>query len=69
MSGSGRGALPDVREWSGGNPGSPEGVGRPSVISWIDLKALPVVREWSAGSPECPGVVGKPTLMSGSRRE
>ena len=32
MSGSGRKALPDVWEWSGGPPGSPEVVGRPSWV-------------------------------------
>ena len=58
MSGSGRVALPNVREWSGGLPGCPGVVGRPSRMSESGLvrpsqmfgsgrKALPDVREWS----------------------
>ena len=55
MSGSARGALPDVREWSGGPP-KKSGSGR---------EALPGSRNAS----RCPGVVGMPFLMSGSGQE
>ena len=54
MPGSGREALPDVREWSGGPLGCPEGplgcpgvVRRPSRMSGSSREALPNVREWS----------------------
>ena len=47
MSVSGREALPNVREWSGGAPGCPGMVERISQMF-----------RWSGRSPECPGVVG-----------
>ena len=40
MSGSGREAIPDIREWLGI-------AGRPSQMSGNSRKALPDVREWS----------------------
>ena len=55
---SGREALPEVREWSGGLPGGP------GVVGWLFRgsdsggEALPEVREWSGGFPRGPGVVG-----------
>ena len=55
MSGSGRKALPDVREWS--------------RIPLRFSETLPDVREWSGDPAECPGVVGRPCRMSGSGRE
>ena len=55
MTGSGREALPDVRDWSGGLLGGRE--------------AYPDVREPSVGPPGCPRVVGKPFQLSGSSRE
>ena len=55
MSGSGRKALPDVWEWSGGLTGCP-------LVVVSGPEALPVVREWS-------GEVGMHSLMSGSGRE
>ena len=62
---SGREALPNVREWSGGAPGSPGMVERTSwMFGWSGR---------SSGSPgevrvpqEFAGVVGKPSRMSGS---
>ena len=55
---SGREALPDVREWSGGpfgcpggSPECPEVVGRPSRISGSGREALPDVWEWLEGPP------------------
>ena len=70
MSGNGREALPDVREWSGGPPGCPGVVGMPSRMSRSGWEALPENREWSGGLPDvweclgglprCPGVVGRP---------
>ena len=64
------------REWSGGPPGCPGVVGRPSRMfgggqeALSDVReALPDVREWSGSSPKCPGVVAKPSWMSGSGRE
>ena len=40
MSGSSREALPDVLEWSGGPPGCPGVVGRPSLMSESGRDAL-----------------------------
>ena len=74
MSGSGREALPDVREWSvdppecletrqdvqgwsGGLPGYPGVVGKPSRMSGSGREAIADVREWSVDSPGCPRVV------------
>ena len=79
MSGIGREAFPDVREWSGRPRGCPGVVGRPSRMSGngrealrmsgIGRKALQDDHEWSRGSPGCPGLVGRPSRMSGSGRE
>ena len=44
MSGSGRKAIPNVREWSGGHPGCPAVVGRPSQMSGSGQEALLDVR-------------------------
>ena len=41
MSGSGRQAIPNVREWSGGPLGSPGVVGRPFRMSGCGREALP----------------------------
>ena len=75
-SGSGWEALPEVREWSVGNPGGPGVVGRPSRSSRRPIRrfrsgreAIPDVLEWSKGPPEGPGVVEMPTRRSGSGRE
>ena len=47
MSRSGREAIQDVQEWSGGPPGCP-GVGvRPSWMSGSGREALLDVREWA----------------------
>ena len=79
MSGSGREALPDVREWSGGTPGCPgiidrpsrmSGSGRsPSRTSGSSRETLGDVWEWSGGPFGFPGLVGRPSRMSGSGRE
>ena len=45
-------SFPDVREWSGGPPGYPGVVGRPSWMTGSGLEALPVVRDWSGDPPE-----------------
>ena len=78
MTGSGSVALGDVQEWSGGPPGCPRMVGRPSRMSgcgWDDLVDLRVrldalgdVREWSECPWGFPGVVGRPFRLSGSGR-
>ena len=44
---SGREALLDVREWSGGPPGFTKVVGRASRMSGWSREAHPDVREWS----------------------
>ena len=44
MSGSGRGALLDVQEWTGVSPGCPVVVRRPSRMSGSGLEALLDVR-------------------------
>ena len=49
MSGSGREALPNVCEWSGGLPGCPGVVGRPSRMFERGLEALPNV--WGDQGP------------------
>ena len=45
MSGSGREALGDLREWLGGSPGFPGVVGTPSEMSKSGWETLPDVRE------------------------
>ena len=47
MSGSGREALPDVREGEGSPPGCAEVVGRPSRMIGIGREAILDVRDWS----------------------
>ena len=50
--GSCREAIPVVREWSGGHPGYPGGIGRPTRKSVSGRGALHRVRKWSGGFPE-----------------
>ena len=45
MSGNGRVDLPDVREWSGGHPGCPGVVGRPTRMSESGRETLPDVHK------------------------
>ena len=76
MSGSGRKALLDirewwvafknVREWTGGLHGCTGLVGRPSWISGSDQDAHPDVQQLSGSPPGCPEVVGRPSRMCGS---
>ena len=68
MSGSGREALPDVREWSGGPPGCPGVVWRPTQMSECS-GGPPGCPEVVRRTPGCPGVVGRPSRMFGSGRE
>ena len=75
MSGSGREALLDVREWSEALPdvrewlGDPPGwFGRPFRMFGSGLETLSNVWEWSRSRSECPGVVGKHSRMFGSVR-
>ena len=49
MFGSGREALPNVQEWSGGPSRCPGMVGRPSRMSRSSPETLPNVREWLGG--------------------
>ena len=58
MSGSGREALPDVRERLGGSPGCPGVFGRLSRMASSCQEAL-----------SYPVIVGRPSRMSGSGRE
>ena len=75
ISGSGREAVTDVREWEGVPPGCARVFGRPSWMSAIGRQVhygfcyLRVLREWSRRPPGCPGVVGRPFRMSGSGRQ
>ena len=73
MSGSGREALPNVRKWSRGLPGSPRLVEMPSWMSGSGREVVgsgpprcPVVPERSGGPSGCLGVVGRPYRMSES---
>ena len=50
MAGSGRETLPYVREWSGGLPGCPGLVGRPSRMSEIGRETLSDVQGLWRGS-------------------
>ena len=68
MSGNGREAILDFREWSDGFPGCPGVVGWPSRMSGNGRKALPDVQEWLRNLPRCTGnpsgclgVVGSPS--------
>ena len=67
--GSGREDLPDVLECSGGPPGSPGVIGRPTQMSASGREALRYALEWSGSPSGCPGMVGSPSLMFGSGRE
>ena len=51
MSGSGREALPNIREWSGGPPGCPGVVGKPSRMSAIGWEPYIEVRDCSGDPP------------------
>ena len=57
MSWSSWDALPDVWKWSGGPPGCPRMVWRPSRMSGSDREALKDVREWYGGPHGCLGVL------------
>ena len=46
MTGSGREALGDTREWLGGPPGCPGVVGKPSGRCRSSREAFPDVRQW-----------------------
>ena len=65
MSGSGRDALGDVQKWSGGTPGCPGVVTRPSGMSGRGREAHPDFRELSRSPPKCPEVVEKPSQRLG----
>ena len=75
MSGSGREALPILREGSGGPCRCLAVVGTPSWMCGSGREALSDVREWSGvnldvgewseGHPGCLKVVGRPFRMSG----
>ena len=65
MSESGRDALPDVREWSGGPPGCPGVVGRPCQMSGSGRGPSRMSRR-PAG---CLEVVGRSSEMSVSGLE
>ena len=52
MSGCGREAILDVLEWSGGHPGCPEFLGRPSRMSGSSRETIPAVRGWWEAHPD-----------------
>ena len=60
MSKSGREIIPEVRVRSGGRPGCPSVVVRPSRMSGSGWEALPDVRERLRGPWGFAGVVGRP---------
>ena len=78
MAGSGRDALPDVRNRMGGCIVCSSVVGRPSRLSAIGMRpsqmygsgreALPDVRNRLGGPIVCSRVVGRPSWMSVSRQ-
>ena len=55
--GSGREALQEGQEWSGGPPGGPGEVERPSWRATSGPEVIPEGREWLGGPPRGPGVV------------
>ena len=65
MSGSGREALPDVREWWGGLPGCPGVFGRPSRMPCSCREALPYPVAVGRASRMC----GRPSCMPCSGQE
>ena len=74
MSGSGREALWDVREWLGVHPGCPGVVGRLSRMSGVVGRPSQMSKSCrealsEGGLPRCPGVVGRPSQMSERGRE
>ena len=59
MSGNSQESLPDLWEWSGGPPGSPGVVVKPSLISGSGREDLPdvceslsYIRKWSGDNPD-----------------
>ena len=65
MSGRGRDALPEVREWLRVPPECLQVVERPSRLSGSGREAIPDVLEWSGDPAKCEGVVGVPPGSSG----
>ena len=63
MSGSGLEAHPDVHEWSGGPPGCPGVVERPSRMSGSGREAH---LDGLGDPPGCPELVWRPCRMSES---
>ena len=61
MSGSGREALPDVWDWSGGPPVCPVVLRWHSRMSWSGREVHPDLWEWAGGPLVCPAVVGRPS--------
>ena len=59
----GRQALSESREWSGGPPGGPGVVGRPSRSDGSDWVVHPEEREWSGAPPGWPEVIGRLGLV------
>ena len=66
---SGREALEDLREWSGGPSECPGVVGMPSRMSKSGGDDFTDVQEWTGVTPGSPGVVGRPSGIYGSGRE
>ena len=64
MKGSGRLALPDVREWSGGPSGCPGVVERVPRMPGSCQEVFPEVQEWLEDLLRCSGVVRRSSRMS-----
>ena len=69
MSGSGREALGNLREWSGSLFGCPEVVGNPSGMSGFGWKAIPDVRGGREAIPDVWQWLEIPSWMYGRGRE
>ena len=68
-------ALPNVQEWSGGPPGCPGVVGKPSEMSESGRETLPDVPEWWEALLDVrqlsggPWMSGRPSRFFGSHWE
>ena len=63
------GSCREAPECSGGTPGCPGVIGRPSQMYGSGLDALQSFWEWSKDTHGCPGMVERPSWITGIGRE